>query len=174
VALAVCLLFDGRADRKVRNLWCRLEQHGVRTLQSHTHRQHCPHLSYVVLLDWRLDAVRAEIERLTDHGRFELTFDAVATFRRGRVSLVPAIPADLVARQQAVVTAVRASGAMVHRHYEINRWLPHVSLATRATAETLPKVTVTASDVLPLTAQVTRAALIDSTTGQQWPLGNLP
>jgi hypothetical protein len=156
VALAVCLLFDARAERAVRNLWQRLEQQGVPTLQSHTHGLHHPHLSYVVLLQWELDPVRVAVEQLDDHQPFELTFDAVAAFRRGRVSLVPSVPADLVARQHAVVAATRATGAMVHMHYEINRWLPHASLATRASAEQLVRVTATAYDVLPLTATVTR------------------
>ncbi|MDT7753813.1 MAG: hypothetical protein QOD96_7475 [Pseudonocardiales bacterium] len=158
----------------MRNLWQRLEQQGVPTLQSHTHGLHHPHLSYVVLLQWELDPVRVAVEQLDDHQPFELTFDAVAAFRRGRVSLVPSVPADLVARQHAVVAATRATGAMVHMHYEINRWLPHASLATRASAEQLVRVTATAYDVLPLTATVTRAALIDSANGQFWALRNLP
>jgi 2'-5' RNA ligase len=174
MALAVCLLFDARAERAMRKLWERLEQLGVPTLRSHTHGRHHPHLSYVVLLDWDLDRVRAAVERLDDHEPIELTFDAVGAFRRGRLSLVPAIPADLVARQQAVVAATRATGALVHRHYEVGRWLPHVSLATRAPLDRLAELTASVYDVLPLTVTVTRAALIDSTTGEFWPLRNLP
>jgi 2'-5' RNA ligase len=174
VALAVCLLFDARAERAVRNLWRRLEQQGVPTLQSHTHGRHQPHLSYVVLPEWELDPVRAAVEQLDDHQPFELSFDAVASFRRGRVSLVPSVPADLIARQHAVVAATRATGALVHKYYEINRWLPHASLATRAAADQLARVIATAYDALPLTATVTRAALIDSATGQFWALNKLP
>ena len=44
MALAVCLLFDGRSERLVRDLWSRLEARGVRTLESHTHGKHRPHL----------------------------------------------------------------------------------------------------------------------------------
>jgi hypothetical protein len=174
VALAVCLLFDARAERAVRDLWQRLEQQGVPTLQTHTHGLHHPHLSYVVLLRWELDPVRAAVEQLDDHEPFELTFDAVAAFRRGRVSLVPSVPADFVARQQAVVAATRATGALVHKHYEINRWLPHASLAPRASTDRLARLTSAAYEMLPLTAKVTRAALIDSATGRFWPLRNLP
>lgn len=174
MALAVCLLFDPRAERALRNLWQRLEQQGVPTLLSHTHGRHHPHLSYVVLLQWELDPVFGAVAQLDDHEPFELTFDAVAAFRRGRVSLVPSVPADLVARQHAVVAATRATGALVHKHYETNRWLPHALLATRAPADRLARVIATAYDVLPLTLKVTRAALIDSTTGQLWPLNNLP
>ncbi|MGH3451919.1 MAG: 2'-5' RNA ligase family protein [Haloechinothrix sp.] len=174
MALGVCLLFDGRAERALVNLWDRLEADGVPTLRSHTHGAHRVHLSYVVLLEWELDAVRAAMEALPDLGPFEVTFDAVATFRRGRVCLVPAVPADLVARQQAVVEAVRATGALVHKHYEIGKWLPHTSLATRAQLDRLPAVAAATYEILPLTARVTRAALIDSGTGQLWPLSTLP
>ncbi|MEU6642232.1 2'-5' RNA ligase family protein [Saccharomonospora sp. NPDC046836] len=174
MALGVCVLFDSRSERAIRRLWVRLEELGVPTLATHTHGRHHPHLSYVVLLDWELDAVRSAVEALADRGPFELTFDAVVAFRRGRVSLVPAVPADLVPRQQAVVEATRATGALVHRHYEIGRWLPHSSLVTRAPAELLPQVAVVAYEVLPLTVQVQRTALIDSATGRLWPLRTLP
>jgi hypothetical protein len=174
VALGVCLLFDRRTERALRELWQRLEERDIPTLRSHTHGRHHAHLSYVVLLDWDLDKVRDAICALPDHGPFDLTFDALGAFRRGRISLIPAIPADLIARQQAVLTATRTTGARIHEHYETDRWLPHCSLAPRARLHRLPDVAAAVYDVLPLPARVTRAALIDSPTGQLWPLPNLP
>lgn len=174
MALAVCLLFDGRSERAIRNLWDRLEAQGVPTLRSHTHGMHRPHLSYVVLLRWDLDAVLEAVRALPDGGQFELMFDAIGSFRRGRACLIPAVCADLVARQEAVVHAVSATGALVHKHYEIGRWLPHCSLATRARLERIADVTSAAYDVLPMTVRCTRAALIDSATGQLWPLATMP
>jgi 2'-5' RNA ligase len=174
VALAVCLLFDGRTQRALCNLWYKLEQRGVATLRSHTHGLHHPHLSYVVLLRWRLDAVREAVAALPDRGPFPLLFDALGTFRRGRICLVAAVPADLVPRQEAVLAAVRATGAVVHTHYEVGGWLPHCSVAPRARLDQLPVVANTVYDILPLTARVDRAALIESTTGQVWPLPNVP
>ncbi|WP_019819182.1 2'-5' RNA ligase family protein [Saccharomonospora saliphila] len=174
MALGVCLLFDRRSDRALRELWLRLERLGVATPHSHTHGRHRPHLSYVVLLDWDLDPVRAAVTSLPDGGPHELSFDAVAAFRRGRVCLVPAVPADLLTRQRAVVEAVRSTGAVVHRHYEVDRWLPHTSLATRAAARQMPDVVAAAYEVLPVTVLVTHAALIDSATGRDWPLTILP
>jgi hypothetical protein len=44
VALAVCLLFDPDTDRAIRQLWATLEDAGIGTLLSHTHRRHVPHL----------------------------------------------------------------------------------------------------------------------------------
>ncbi|NJC71298.1 2'-5' RNA ligase family protein [Planosporangium thailandense] len=174
MALAVCLLFDGRTERALRNLWDKLEERGVATLRSHTHGLHRPHLSYVVLLRWRLDAVRVAMAALPDRGPFPLTFDALGAFRRGRICLVPAVPADLVRRQEVVLAATRATGAVVHRNYEAGAWLPHCSVAPRARLGQLPVVATTVYDVLPLPARVSRAALVDSTTGQTWPLPNVP
>jgi hypothetical protein len=174
VALGVCVLFDPRTERALRALWDRLEEHGVPSLRSHTHGLHRPHVSYVVLLGWDLGTVRNTVAALPDHGPYDMVFDAVGSFRRGRVCLIPAVPADLVTRQQAVVEAVRATGALVHEHYQVGRWLPHCSIAPRARLEQLPVVAATVYDVLPLPARAVRAALIDSATGQRWPLPNLP
>lgn len=174
MALGVCLLFDHVTERALRGLWDRLEARGIPTLRSHTHGLHVPHMSYVVLLRWDLAAVRAAVDGLGDGGPFEITFDALGTFRRGRACLVPAVPPDLVTRQQAVVEATRATGALVHMHYECGRWLPHASLAPRAQAGWLPTVATAVYEVLPLTARVERAALIDSSTGRVWPLSTVP
>jgi hypothetical protein len=174
VALCVCLLFDGRTERALRNLWDRLEERGVPTLRSHTHGLHHPHLSYVVLLQGEITAVRDAVAALPDRGALEVTFDALGAFRRGRICLVPAVPADLVSRQQIVLETVRATGAVVHTHYEVGSWLPHCSVAPRARLEQLPIVATAVYDILPLAATITHAALIDSVTGQRWPLPNVP
>ena len=168
------MLFDPRTERALRALWDRLEARGVRTLRSHTHGLHRPHMSYVVLLGWDLDAVREAVAALPDQGSYDMVFDAVSTFRRGRICLIPAVPADLVARQQAVAEAVAATGALVHKHYQAGRWLPHCSIAPRARMEQLPVVAATMYEVLPLPARAVGTALIDSATGQRWPLPNLP
>jgi len=174
MALAVCLLFDRRAERALRALWDRLEERGVPTLRTHTHCRHHPHLSLVVLLDWDLHKVEAAVEAVPGNGPFEITFNALGVFPRGRISLIPASPTDLIDRQQAVVAAVRATGAVVHQHYETGQWLPHCSLAPRATLRQLSTAAAAVYDILPLTAQITRAALINSSTGQRWPLHTLP
>ena len=175
MALAVCLLFDGRTDRLVRELWERLEARGVRTLLTHTHGRHRPHLSYVVLRDWDLDAARAAADRhARTSGRTEVAVQGSVVFPRGRVALACSVTSDLAARQEAVAGALRDSGAELHRHYDAGRWVPHVSVATGANAEQLPVVVGAVSDVLPLSLVADRAALIDSATGELWPLRGVP
>lgn len=174
MALAVCLLFDSRSDRLVRQLWSRLEEYGVGTLASHTHGIHRPHLSYVVLRDWDLERVLKAVTALPDNGPVVGSCQGALLFPRGRVALAPALSADVVARQERVVAAVQEAGAELHRHYLPGRWVPHVSVATRATSAQLGPTSTAIADVLPLELRADRAALIDSSTGRMWPLSNMP
>jgi hypothetical protein len=174
MALAICLLFDRRSERALRALWDRLEDDGVSSLRSHTHGRHVPHVSYAVLRSWDTAVVTAALGDLGDHGAVTLTFDGLGVFRRGRIWLVAGLSGDLVARQQRVVEAVVGTGADLHKHYRPGSWLPHCSLAPRATLAQLPTVTAAVMDVLPLTVTLDHAALVNSATGELSPLRGLP
>jgi hypothetical protein len=173
VALAVCLLFDRKSERAVRALWDRVEEQGVGSLRSHTHGRHVPHVSYAVLRRWDHAAVTDALAGL--HGDpVEVSFDGVGLFRRGRTWLLAGVSADFVARQQRVVEVVTATGAELHKHYRPGIWLPHCSLAPRATLAQLPSVVAVVMDVLPLQARLDRAALVNSATGEVFALAELP
>lgn len=174
MALAVCLLFDARTEDAVHRLWRRLEDQGVPTLLSHTHGRHVPHLSYAVLRSADLDKVTDALELLPDEGPATLHFDAIGMFRRSRTWMVPAITADLARRQERVVEAVESTGADLHRHYRPGVWVPHCTLAPRTTLEWLPVIASAVFDVLPLTATADRAAVIDTSTGEQHRVATLP
>ena len=174
MALAVCLLFDRRSERAVRALWDRLEEHGVGSLGSHTHGRHLPHVSYAVLRRWDQAAVVEALAGIDGGEPVELSFDGIGLFRRGRTWLVAGVSADFVARQERVVEAVTATGAELHKHYRPGTWLPHCSLAPRATLAQLPTVVAAVMDVLPLRARLDRAALVNSSTGEVSPLAHLP
>ncbi len=170
VALAVCLLFDNRSDLLVRGLWSRLEAEGISTLETHTHRRHHPHLSYAVLRTWELESVQAALAELPAAEPFSMSFHGTLSFPRGRAALAPAVTADVALRQWRIATALAATGAQLHRNYQAGHWVPHVSVATRAQGSKLATVHRLIADVLPLTVRVDRAAVIDSSTGQSWPL----
>ena len=174
MALAVCLLFDRRSERAVRALWDRVEEQGVGSLRSHTHGRHVPHVSYAVLRRWDQVAVTDALDRLDGGESVEVSFDGVGLFRRGRTWLLAGVSADFVTRQQRVVDAVTAAGAELHKHYRPGVWLPHCSLAPRATLAQLPVVVKEVMDVLPLQARMERAALVNSATGEISPLAKLP
>jgi 2'-5' RNA ligase len=170
VALAVCLLFDARSDRRMRELWSRLEDAGISTLATHTHRRHHPHLSYAVLRSWDLARVQEALRAVPDAGPCSMTVHGTLAFPRGRAALAPAVTPAIGLRQVGTVTALAATGAELHRHYQAGQWVPHVSVATRAQGAQLATVVRMVSDVLPLTLRIDKAALVDSTTGQTWSL----
>jgi len=170
VALAVCLLFDRRTDRLLRSLWGRLEELGVPTLETHTHGHHVPHLSLAVLREWDHDKVMKAVQPLLSDQTVELFFDALGTFRRGRAWLAPAVGVEALQLQSDVVSAVVDTGADLHRHYRPGRWVPHCTLAPRVPLVALPVLAAAVYDVLPLEATADRAALVDSGTGQLWPV----
>jgi 2'-5' RNA ligase len=174
VALAVCLLFDPRSDLRMRELWSRLEAAGVSTLATHTHRRHHPHLSYAVLRSWDLARVEEALSALPSAEPFSMSFHGTLSFPRGRAALAPAITHDVALRQCRTITALEATGAELHRNYRAGQWVPHVSVATRAPGPKLVTVVKAIADVLPLTVRVDRAALVDSATGQTWPLPHIP
>jgi hypothetical protein len=173
MALAVCLLLDKRADTAVRRLWERLEADGIPTLASHTHRRHVPHLTFASLREYDLEAVAKVLADLPEAGQLTLHLDALGTFRRSRCWLAPAVTQDLLARQVGVVAAAEGTGAELHKHYVPGQWLPHVTLAPRLRLGDLATVASVVYDVLPLTAVVTQAALIDTRTGERYPLPHL-
>ena len=78
--------------------------------------------------------------------------------------------ADLHAGQERVVEAITATGAELHQHYRPGRWLPHCSVAPRAVLTMLPVLAATVYDVLPLDTRLDRVALVDSATGELWPV----
>ena len=134
----------------MRALWDRLERAGVPSLRSHTHGQHMPHVSYAVLRTWDLAAVSAAVAGLGPVAPVELTFDGVGLFRRGRAWLLAGAAAEFITRQERVVEAVIGTGAELHRHYRPGRWLPHCSVAPRASLAQLPVLAGVIYDVLPL------------------------
>ncbi|GAB7004027.1 2'-5' RNA ligase family protein [Nocardioides sp. AN3] len=173
MALAVCLLFDRRADRLIRDLWVRVESLGVMSLATHTHGRHQPHLSLAVLRSWDLGTVRTSLDSLPSGAAINVSCHGSLVFPRGRVALAPSANAALVRRQERVVTAVVEAGADLHRNYVPGRWVPHISVATRTPASQLPRVTTMIADAVPIQIRLERAALIDSGTGEIWPLPHM-
>ncbi len=165
MALSVCLLPDEAAGRAVRRVWQRLEEEGVRSLLSHTHGRHVPHLTLAALRTYDLDRVRSGLTALATAEPAVVPFDGLGVFRRSRCWLLPALTENLLARQAQVVTAAVAAGADLHRNYVPGTWMPHLTLAPRLHVQDLPTVARTVFDVLPLVVPFSRAGLVDTSTG---------
>jgi 2'-5' RNA ligase len=169
-SLSLCLLPDQQAEQAVRRLWRQLHDDGLPSLAGHTHGRHVPHVTLAALGDVPVDGVLGAVAALPGSEPTPVTFQALGCFTRSRCSLVPAVPADLLVRHERVVAALEAAGTPVHRHYLPGAWVPHLSVATRAPVEALPRIARRVYEVLPLAAVLERAALVDTTTGQVFPL----
>lgn len=110
---------------------------------------------------------------LPEVGPQQVTFAALGSFTRSRCSLLPAVTTDLLLHHERVVPALLAAGVTVHRHYLPGAWLPHLTVATRTTVESLPRVARRVYEVLPLTAVLERAAVVDTTAGVVHPRDRL-
>lgn len=170
----MCALFDASGERVIRGMWARLEGVGIGSLASHTHGHHHPHLSYAVLREWELDRVRDTLGRLPDGGGFPANAQGTVVFPRGRVALAVAVPPEVALRQARVTSVLVATGAQLHHHYRPTSWIPHVSVATRTPGALLPVAITVISDVVPVTLAVASAALVDTATGETWPLPGIP
>jgi 2'-5' RNA ligase len=170
MALSVCLLLDDRSDRAVRQLWARLEQAGSRTLLTHTHGRHRPHLTLASLLAYDLEQVRSALAGDVLRQPMVLRLEGLGMFRRSRCWLAPVASEPLLGLQCEVAGAVRRTDATLHRNYEPGAWTPHLTLAPRLHLDELPTVARHAFEVLPIDAVLERAVLIDTSTGAVHPI----
>jgi 2'-5' RNA ligase len=171
VALALEMGLDPGAARTIRELWSRLEQLGVPSLEGHVPSIR-PHLSLTVTDD--ADGLREHAPGLALHGvETEIEMAAVSLFRADPPVLVLAVaPApELVALHERVSAALAAAGVDIWPHYRPGTWLPHCTLSMSVPANALAEALAAClASPLPLRASLCAAALTDSVTGATTPL----
>ena len=171
MALALEMGLDPGADRAIRDLWSRLEQAGVPSLQGHVPSIR-PHLSLTVTDD--VDGLWKQAPALALHGvEIEIEMAAVSLFPADPPVLVLAVaPApELAALHERVSAALAADGVDIWPHYRPGRWLPHCTLSMGVPANALADALAAClAYPLPLRARLRAAAVTDSVTGATAPL----
>jgi len=162
---------DAEGDLAIRDLWSRLEQLGVPSLQGHVPSIR-PHLSLTVTDD--ADGLRQHAPGLALRGvETDIEMGAVALFSADPPVLVLTVaPApELVALHARVSAALAAAGVDVWPHYRPGTWLPHCTLSMGVPADVLADALAAClASPLPLLARLGAAALTDSVTGATTPL----
>jgi 2'-5' RNA ligase len=157
---------DPEADRAIRDLWSRLEQLGVPSLQGHVPSIR-PHLSLAVTDD--ADGLRHHAPGLALRGvETGIEMAAVSLFPADPPLLVLAVaPApELVALHARVSAALAADGVDLWPHYRPGTWLPHCTLSMGVPTDVLGDALETClASPLPVRACLLGAALTDSVTG---------
>jgi 2'-5' RNA ligase len=170
---AVELLFDPTTEAAIKDLWARLEISGVPSLARRTHRRHRPHISLSVAERIDTTQLQGASDRLTAT-HLDVTLYAPAVFPRPGVLYLSVIPTLALLRlHKQVHTTLRDSIIAPRDGYSVGAWMPHCTLAQDLTRAQLVRGIDLLHDQQPITAHVSSAGLLDTTTGDVLPLATL-
>ena len=162
---------DAEGDLAIRDLWSRLEQLRVPSLQGHVPSIR-PQLSLTVTDV--ADGQRQHAPGLALRGvETDIEMAAVALFSADPPVLVLTVaPApELVALHARVSAALAAAEVDVWPHYRPGTWLPHCTLSMGVPTEVVAHALAAClASPLPVRARLRAAALADSVTGATTPL----
>jgi 2'-5' RNA ligase len=171
VVAALELYLDVDATRRVRALWLALEADGVPTLASLPHERHRPHVSVAVAARLDPDEVAAALDGFAAAPPLAVDLAFVGQFV-GRVLWLGVTPtAQLLAHQAAVHGRLAAAGVSVWEHYRPGRWVPHCTVSMRVPNPLVAGAVRRCLEILPVSATVSGAAVVDHANGIARPLG---
>jgi hypothetical protein len=166
VGQGIVLLLDGDAEAAVRACWRRLDQAGVPSLTTYTHRRHVPHISLVV-------AERIEVGEWLRKLREEwfsgppvsVELGPVGTFPEGGWVFLGVDGVDRSAHRR-LVASLGDDVTDPWEHYLPDQWVPHSTLAGGLDAsEVDTALEVLAGSGVPITATIESAAVVDAKSG---------
>jgi 2'-5' RNA ligase len=168
MAHALECYFDDDADAAVRALWQRLEQAGVPSLASRTHRAHRPHLSFAVAGAIPPGVRRSLAADLTLLAMPRLWLYTLSTFPTNQNSLLlgAVTDAELLAVHVAVHDALAGRVRDPWANYLPGAWVPHCTLAQDVTPAQLATGFATLHPIEPIRARVTEVGIMDTRTGE--------
>jgi 2'-5' RNA ligase len=159
------LFFDPAGDAAVRHMWSRLEQAGVSSLATRSHRRHQPHVTlagarHLVVNDTALDAI---------HGLqgSELILPMLGVFpgKQAVVLLGATVTAELLSAHAAIHCGIEQGSEDIWELYRPGSWVPHCSLAMGVEANDLMTVIASLHPHSPITVRVTQIGMVDNETG---------
>ena len=161
---------DAEGDLAIRDLWSRLEQLRVPSLQGHVPSIR-PQLSLTVTDD--ADGQRQHAPGLALRGvETDIEMAAVLFSADPPVLVLAVAPApELIALQARVSAALAAAEVDVWPHYRPGTWLPHCTLSMGVPTEMVADALAAClASPMPVRARLRAAALTDSITGATTPL----
>lgn len=169
---AVVLYPDASIEAAVRALWSELEEVGVPTLATFTHRLHPPHVSLVVADDLPVEATLDALHALgpLPSEPLPLVAPSAGVFPPGVLFLGAVNRPALLAHHERVDAAVAPLATRPQPSYRPGSWVPHVTLSQSLTPEQLAVALPIVLRRLPLRGSLDRAGLEDGVTGEHWPV----
>lgn len=166
MAHAVELFLDPDSERTVRQLWARLEDAGIASPASLSHRRHRPHVTFLYGPD--LSAHAAQLRTALRSVRWEpFTLGTVGTFPpRFRVLFLGVIVyPGLLGLQAKVHRSVPAEASAADRHSVPGRWVPHCTLAKDLDPDRLGTAIAALGELDPILVRPNGVGLVDTRSG---------
>lgn len=167
---ALELYLDTDATRRIRVLWDALEAEGVQSMKSLLGQRHRPHVSLAVAPRFDPDRVAEALAGTVVAAPLRLEFQHAGQFVGRVLWLGPAVTTELLAHHAVVHHRLAEAGIELVEHYRPGRWVPHCTLSMRVPNALMAAAVRRCLEVLPLTATVVGAALVDHARGIARPL----
>lgn len=165
----VVLWPDERVASLVRELWNALSDRGLPSLATHTHRVHQPHCSLSVAEELpAADALEAVGTVPSQH--IPLLVGSVGVFPPDRALFLACVANQSLLREQRRVH--RALAPLAGRpwpFFEVDAWVPHITLSMGMTADDLATAIPLVMERLPMVGTFDRGGVEDGTSGENWP-----
>lgn len=175
MAQALELFFDPESDATVRALWARLEDAGIASPATLSHRRHRPHVTllYGPDLAAHADQLRAALRSV----RWEpFTLGTIGTFppRRQVLFLGVVVYPGLLGLQAKVHRSVPVEASAADRQSVPGRWVPHCTLAKDLDPDRLGRAISALGDLSPVIVRPNGVGLVDTRSGEIDPIAETP
>ena len=169
MAQAVELFFDEDAEKRVRDLWQRLDDAGVPSLATRTHQRHRPHVTLAVagsIPSSTRSELGAELRALSLP---DLWLYTLGTFPSEEAVLLLGAIADteVLAVHSAVHDILAGAAKQPSAYYFPGAWIPHCTLAQGISREQLSGGFAALHPLEPVRAAVREVGIVDTKTGEQ-------
>jgi hypothetical protein len=158
---------DEAASSAILHLWECLEDAGIPTLHSHTHRRHRPHLSLYVAEELPPDEALAAVGAVPSEP-IQLHIENIGIFPQGVLFLACVPNSQLLHEQVRVTNAVQSLASGTWPFFEKGRWIPHLTVSWSLEASQFERAFPLLSAALPIHGLLDRGGVEDGTTGDHW------
>lgn len=167
MAQALECYFDDEADGAVRALWQRLEQAGVPSLATATHRGHRPHVTFAIGGTIPASARKDLTTSLTRLALPRLWLYTLGTFPTSEnvLFLGAVTDAELLAVHVAVHDALAGRVRDPWAYHLPGAWVPHCTLSQDVPPNQLAAGFAALHPVEPIRARIAQVGITDTRTG---------
>jgi len=167
MVLALEFFFDTAGEKSVRGLWQALEEVGVPSLGTKSHRGHRPHLTFAVgtaLPDQTRNELTRQLALLSLPAIWLSTLSVLpAKNNAAHLALTPVVDTELLAVHSAVHDVLAGKFKNQSAYCLPGSWIPHCTLSQELDSTALTGGISALHPVRPIRADLGEVALIDTT-----------